>query len=286
MVGGDGLLLRKEIAAGDSIGLVGGLGNAERRAAGGGVVGRNSDEVRRIVPHIGGDVKAERRNAGLIVTGQRAVYIEVAGLAQPLKRKQHLVVFVPRRNGEQVAVEGRRAALAAAAVLNAVTEQILIIEGVGQRDGLPAGFPVVGLVKGVSLGVPVRVNGLCHGKGICPQKVPAVVEIKAFALQCRHSVFSLLDVLYTVAGPRSYLYHTRCRGEKQVSFDEQKVLKARCSDKYQDMETEPVCWQQGGVSKPRRQSGAVRARLCGKASAAVRLQQGLRATPHNSCLTA
>ena len=37
--------------------------------------------------------------------------------------------------------------------------------------------------------------------------------------------------------------------EKQVSFDGQKVLKARCSDKYQDMETEPVCWQQGGVSK-------------------------------------
>lgn len=218
-VGGDGLLLRKEIAAGDSIGLVGGLGNAERRIAGGGVVGRNGDEVRRIVPHIGGNVKAERRNAGLIVAGQRAVYIEVAGLAQPLKRKQYLVVFVPRRNGEDVAVEGRRAALAAAAVLNAVAEQILIIEGVGQRDGLPAGFPVAGLVKGVSLGVPVRVNGLCHGEGICPQKVPAVVEIKAFALQCRHSVFSLSDVLYTVAGPRSYLYHTRCRGEKQVSFD-------------------------------------------------------------------
>jgi hypothetical protein len=84
----------------------------------------------------------------------------------------------------------------------------------------------------------------------------------------------LLDVLYTVAGPRSYLYHTRCRGEKQVSFDGQKVLKARCSDEYQDMETEPVCWQQGGVSKPRRQRGAVRARLCGKAFAAVRLQQG------------
>jgi hypothetical protein len=77
----------------------------------------------------------------------------------------------------------------------------------------------------------------------------------------------LLDVLYTVAGPRSYLYHTRCHGEKQVSFDGQKVLKARCSDEYQDMETEPVCWQQGGVSKPRRQSGAVRARLCGKVSA-------------------
>ena len=254
-VGGDGLLLRKEIAAGDSIGLVGGLGNAERRAAGGGVVGRNGDEVRRIVPHIGGDVKAERRNAGLIVTGQRAVYIEVAGLAQPLKRKQHLVVFVPRRNGEQVAVEGRRAALAAAAVLNAVTEQILIIEGVGQRDGLPVGFPVVGLVKGVPLSVPVRVNGLCHGEGICPQKVPAVVEIKAFALQCRHSVFSLSDVLYTVAGPRSYLYHTRCRGEKQVSFDGKKVLKARCSDKYQDMETGPVCWQQGGVTQPAGKAG-------------------------------
>ena len=273
-VGGDGLLLRKEIAAGDSIGLVGGLGNAEWRIAGGGVVGRNGDEVRRIVPHIGGDVKAERRNAGLIVTGQRAVYIEVAGLAQPLKRKQHLVVFVPRRNGEQVAVEGRRAPLAAAAVLNAVTEQILIIEGVGQRDWLPAGFPVVGLVKGVSLGVPVGVNGFCHGEGICPQKVPAVVEIKAFALQCRHSVFSLLDVLYTVAGPRSYLYHTRCRGEKQVSFDGQKVLKARCSDKYQDMEIGYVCRQQGGVTQSRRQSGAVRARLCGKDSAAVRLQQG------------
>lgn len=80
-VGGDGLLLRKEIAAGDSIGLVGGLGNAERRIAGGGVVGRNGDEVRRIVPHIGGNVKAERRNAGLIVAGQRTVYIEVAGLA-------------------------------------------------------------------------------------------------------------------------------------------------------------------------------------------------------------
>ena len=230
-VGGDGLLLRKEIAAGDSIGLVGGLGNAERRIAGGGVVGRNGDEVRRIVPHIRSNVKAERRNAGLIVPGQRAVYIEVAGLAQPLKRKQHLVVFVPRRNGEDVAVEGCRAALAAAAVLNAVTEQILIIEGVGQRDGLPAGFPVVGLVKGVPLGVPVGVNGLCHGEGICPQKVPAVVEIKAFALQCRHSVFSLSDVLYTVAGPRSYLYHTRCRGKKQVSFDGQKVLNARCSDK-------------------------------------------------------
>ena len=230
-VGGDGLLLRKEIAAGDSIGLVGGLGNAERRVAGGGVVGRNGDEVWRIVPHIRSNVKAERRNAGLIVAGQRAVYIEVAGLAQPLKRKQHLVVFVPRRNGEDVAVEGCRAALAAAAVLNAVTEQILIIEGVGQRDGLPAGFPVVGLVKGVPLGVPVGVNGLCHGEGICPQKVPAVVEIKAFALQCRHSVFSLSDVLYTVAGPRSYLYHTRCRGKKQVSFDGQKVLNARCSDK-------------------------------------------------------
>ena len=188
-------------------------------------------------------------------------------MAHPLKCQQHLVVFVLRRNGEDVAVEGRRAPLAAAAVLNAVTEQILIIEGVGQRDWLPAGFPVVGLVKGVSLGVPVGVNGFCHGEGICPQKVPAVVEIKAFALQCRHSVFSLLDVLYTVAGPRSYLYHTRCRGEKQVSFDGQKVLKARCSDEYQDMETEPVCWQQGGVSKPRRQSGAVRARLCGKVSA-------------------
>ena len=78
------------------------------------------------------------------------------------------MVFVPRRNGEDVAVEGRRAALAAAAVLNAVTEQILIIEGVGQRDGLPAGFPVAGLVKGVPLGVPVGVNGLCHGEGICP----------------------------------------------------------------------------------------------------------------------
>ena len=266
-VGGDGLLLRKEIAAGDSIGLVGGLGNAERRIAGGGVVGRNGDEVRRIVPHIGGDVKAERRNAGLIVAGQRAVYIEVAGLAQPLKRKQYLVVFVPRRNGEDVAIEGCRAALAAAAVLNAVTEQILIIEGVGQRDGLPAGFPVVGLIKGVPLSVPVGVNGLCHGEGICPQKVPAVVEIKAFALQCRHSVFSLSDVLYTVADPQSYLYHTRCRGEKQVSFDGKKVLNARCSDKYQDMEIGPVCRQQGGVTQPRRQSGAVRARLCGKASA-------------------
>ena len=55
--------------------------------------------------------KAERRNAGLIVAGQRTVYIEVLGLAQPLKRKQYLVVFVPRRNGEDVAVEGRRAAL-------------------------------------------------------------------------------------------------------------------------------------------------------------------------------
>ena len=231
-VGGDGLLLRKEIAAGDSIGLVGGLGNAERRIAGGGVVGRNGNEVRRIVPHIGGNVKAERRNAGLIVAGQRAVYIEVAGLAQPLKRQQHLVVFVLRRNGEHIAVEGCRAALAAAAVLNTVTEQILVIEGVGQRDGLPAGFPVVGLVKGVPLSVPVGVNGLCHGEGIRPQKVPAVVEIKAFALQCRHSVFSLSDVLYTVAGPRSYLYHTRCRGGKQVSFDEQKILKARRSDEY------------------------------------------------------
>ena len=41
------------------------------------------------------------------------------------------MVFVPRRNGEDVAVEGCRAALAAAAVLNAVTEQILIIEGEG-----------------------------------------------------------------------------------------------------------------------------------------------------------
>lgn len=79
--------------------------------------------------------KPNGAQAGLIVTGQRAVYIEVAGLAQPLKRKQHLVVFVPRRNGERVAVKGRRAALAAAAVLNAVTEQILVIEGVGQRDG-------------------------------------------------------------------------------------------------------------------------------------------------------
>ena len=162
------------------------------------------------------------------------------------------MVFVPRRNGEDVAVESRRAALAAAAVLNAVAEQILIIEGVGQRDGPPAGFPVVGLVKGVPLSVPVRVNGLCHGEGICPQKVPAVVEIKAFALQCRHSVFSLSDVLYTVAGPRSYLYHTRCRGEKQVSFDGQKVLKARCSDKYQDMEIGYVCRQQGGMTQPRR----------------------------------
>ena len=275
-VGGDGLLLRKEIAAGDSIGLVGGLGNAERRIAGGGVVGRNGDEVRRIVPHIGGDVKAERRNAGLIVAGQRAVYIEVAGLAQPLKRKQYLVVFVPRRNGEDVAIEGCRAALAAAAVLNAVTEQILIIEGVGQRDGLPAGFPVVGLIKGVPLSVPVGVNGLCHGEGICPQKVPAVVEIKAFALQCRHSVFSLSDVLYTVAGPRSYLYHTRCRGEKQVSFDGQKVLKARCSDKYQDMEIGYVCRQQGGVTQSRRESGAVRARPCGKASAVREAAAGLK----------
>ena len=36
---------------------------------------------------------------------------------------------------------------------------------------------------------------------------------------------------------------------------------------YQDMETGPVCWQQGGMTQPRRQSGAVRARLCGKASA-------------------
>ena len=171
---------------------------------------------------------------------------------------------------------GTCAALAAAAVLNAVAEQILIIEGVGQRDGLPAGFPVVGLVKGVPLSVPVGVNGLCHGEGICPQKVPAVVEIKAFALQCRHSVFSLSDVLYTVAGPRSYLYHTRCRGKKQVSFDGQKVLKARCSDKYQDMETGPVCWQQGGVTQPRRQSGAVRARPCGKASAVREAAAGLK----------
>ena len=80
------------------------------------------------------------------------------------------MVFVPRRNGEDVAVERCGAALAAAAVLNAVTEQILIIEGVGQRDGLPVGFPVVGLVKGVPLSVPVRVNGLCHWGGICPQK--------------------------------------------------------------------------------------------------------------------
>ena len=142
-------------------------------------------------------------------------------MAHPLKRQQHLVVFVLRRDSENIAVERCGAALAAAAVLNAVAEQILVIEGVGQRDGLPAGFPVVGLVKGVSLGVPVRVNGLCHGEGICPQKVPAVVEIKAFALQCRHSVFSLSDMLYTVAGPRSYLYHTRRRGEKQVSFDGQ-----------------------------------------------------------------
>jgi hypothetical protein len=55
-------------------------------------------------------------------------------------------------------------------------------------------------------------------------------------------------VLYTVAGPRSYLYHTRCRGEKQVSFDGQKVLKVLCSDKYQDMETEPVCRQRGGMT--------------------------------------
>jgi len=74
-------------------------------------------------------------------------------------------------------------------------------------------------------------------------------------------------VLYTVADPQSYLYHTRCRGEKQVSFDGKKVLNARCSDKYQDMEIGPVCRQQGGVTQPRRQSGAVRARLCGKASA-------------------
>ena len=77
---------------------------------------------------------------------------------------------MPRRNGERVAVEGRRAALAAAAVLNAVTEQILVIEGVGQRDGLPAGFPVVGLVKGVSLGVPVGVNGLAMGKASARKK--------------------------------------------------------------------------------------------------------------------
>ena len=142
------------------------------------------------------------------------------------------MVFVVRRDGEHIAVEGCRAALAAAAVLNTVTEQVLIVEGVGQRDGLPAGFPVVGLVKGVSLSVPVGVNGLCHGEGIRPQKMPAVVEIKAFALQCRHSVFSLFNQLYTVAGPRSYFYHTRCRREKQVSFDRQKALKARCSDEY------------------------------------------------------
>jgi len=58
-----------------------------------------------------------------------------------------------------------------------------------------------------------------------------------------------------------------------VSFDGQKALKARRSDKYQDMETGYVCWQQGGMTQPRRESGAVRARLCGKDSAAVSLQQ-------------
>ena len=230
--GRNGLLLRKQVAAGGDIGLVGGFGYAERRIAGGGVVSGDGDQVGGIVPHIGCDVKAEGRDARLVVARQRAVDIQVAGLAHPLKCQQYLVVFVLRRDGEHVAVERCGAALTAAAVLNTVTEQILIVEGVGQRDGLPAGFPVVGLVKSVSLSVPVGVNGLCHGEGIRPQKMPAVVEIKTFALQCRHSVFSLLDVLYTVAGPRSYLYHTRCRREKQVSFDRQKALKARCSDEY------------------------------------------------------
>ena len=91
------------------------------------------------------------------------------------------MVFVLRRDGEHIAVERCRAALTAAAVLNTVTEQVLIVEGVGQRDGLPVGFLIGRLVKGVSVGVPVGVNGLCHGEGIRSQKMPAVVEIKTFA---------------------------------------------------------------------------------------------------------
>ena len=50
----------------------------------------------------------------------------------------------------------------------------------------------------------------------------------------------------------------------------------RCSDKYQDMETGYVCRQQGGMTQPRRQSGAIRARPCGKASAVREAAAGLK----------
>ena len=172
----DSLLLGLQVGAWRHAGLVGRFGNAEGDVAGGGVVSEDSEDVMPVGGQEVRHVEAEGPHASLVIPAEPPVDVEIAGLPHALKGDDRPLAPVFRRYVQHVAVEGHRAGLTAACILDGHGKQLPVVERMGEGDGFPG---VIGVIWGEDLLAVRRAEGsqsVCHGEDIGQLEFPALME--------------------------------------------------------------------------------------------------------------
>ena len=172
-------ILALQVAAGPDIRGIRRLGNAAGNIARAGIVRGNGNHVFSGIIQKTGHVKSERSHAHFVIPGQNAVDIQVAGLPHALECEDDPLARMLRRHPQPVAIESAGTPLPAPAVLNRGGKQIRSVEGMRQRDLLPARIVIDPVHRKMAGFVPAGRQCLFHGKDIGQPEPPAPVIIAA-----------------------------------------------------------------------------------------------------------